>query len=154
MAKGLLLRLQKAPITLIILMFMTLILASLSGILLFAYLDVIQRRGEFALIRTLGSSKGQVLGAVWFSLLLIFAFGIGLGTWAGQIIGASIIPLLEIAEDGQRITPPMLLQTSWASLLATYLVLSAVVSGTVVWLAWFTAKIDIQKVLRAGEDAR
>lgn len=139
---------------LLILMFMTLILASLSGILLFAYLDVIQRRGEFALIRTLGSSKGQVLGAVWFSLLLIFVFGIGLGTWAGQIIGASIIPLLEIAEDGQRITPPMLLQTSWASLLATYLVLSAVVSGTAVWLAWFTAKIDIQKVLRAGEDAR
>lgn len=139
---------------LLILMFMTLILASLSGILLFAYLDVIQRQGEFALIRTLGSSKGQVLGAVWFSLLLIFAFGIGLGTWAGQIIGTSILPLLEIAEDGQRITPPMLLQTSWASVFATYLVLFAVVSGTVVWLAWFTAKIDIQKVLRAGEDAR
>jgi hypothetical protein len=139
---------------LLILMFMTLILASLSGVLLFAYLDVIQRQGEFALIRTLGSSKSQVLGTVWFSLLLIFVFGIGLGTWAGQIIGTSILPLLEIAEDGRRITPPMLLQTNWASLLATYLVLSGVVAGTAVWLAWFTNKIDIQKVLRAGEAAR
>ena len=135
-------------------MFLTLIIASVCGIIMFAYLDVIQRQGEFALIRTLGSSKHQVLFAVWFSLLIIFTFGIGLGTWVGQLIGSSILPLLEIAEDGKRITPPMLLQMNWISLSLTYLVLSTVILGTTVWLAWFTAKIDIQRVLRAGESAR
>ena len=139
---------------LLILMFLTLIIASVCGIIMFAYLDVIQRQGEFALIRTLGSSKHQVLFAVWFSLLIIFTFGIGLGTWVGQLIGSSILPLLEIAEDGKRITPPMLLQMNWISLSLTYLVLSTVILGTTVWLAWFTAKIDIQRVLRAGESAR
>ena len=139
---------------LLILMFLTLIIASVCGIIMFSYLDVIQRQGEFALIRTLGSSKHQVLFAVWFSLLIIFAFGIVLGTWVGQLIGSSILPLLEIAEDGKRITPPMLLQMNWISLSLTYLMLSAVILGTTMWLAWFTAKIDIQRVLRAGESAK
>ena len=99
----------------------------------------------------MGSSRGQVNGVVWFSLFLVVACGIGLGTWAGQQVGASILPILEIGEGGTRVTPPMVLQTNWGTLAVAYLVLASVTAATVVWLAWFTGRMEVQRVLRAGE---
>ena len=136
---------------LLVLMFLALVLASASGIMLFSYTDTKERQTEFALLRTLGSSRNQVNRVVWFSLFLIVACGVGLGTWSGQQIGASILPILEVGEGGSRVTPPMILQTNWLTLLIAYLVLAAVTLGTVLWLAWFTARLEVQQVLRAGE---
>jgi hypothetical protein len=139
---------------LLVLMFLALVIASASGVVLFSYMDIRERQTEFALLRTLGSSQRQVNGVVWFSLLLVVAAGIGVGTWAGQQIGASILPVLEVAEGGARVTPPMVLQTNWIILLLSYLVLASVAVGTVIWLAWLTGKLELQQVLRAGEAAR
>jgi hypothetical protein len=139
---------------LLVLMFLALVLASTSGLVLFSYLDTRERQTEFALLRTLGSTRGQIHGVVWFNLFLVVACGIGLGTWAGQQIGASLLPILEVAEGGARVTPPMVFQTNWVTLLIAYLVLAAVTAGTVAWLAWLTAKLEVQQVLRAGEAAR
>jgi hypothetical protein len=136
---------------LLVLMFLALVLASASGVVLFSYLDTKERRTEFALLRTLGSSKGQLNGLIWFNLFLVVICGVVMGTWAGLWIGASILPVLEVAEGGVRVTPPMVLQTDWITLLASYLVLGVVTAGTVVWLAWFTGRLDVQQVLRAGE---
>ena len=136
---------------LLILMFLALVLASASGVMLFCYTDTRERNTEFALLRTLGFSRGQLNGVVWFNLLLIMVCGIGLGTWAGQQIAISVLPILEVAEEGVRVTPPMVLQVNWAVLLATYLALTAVAVATVVWLGWITAKLEVQRVLRIGE---
>jgi hypothetical protein len=136
---------------LLVLMFLALVIASASGVVLFSYLDIRERQTEFALLRTLGSSQRQVNGVVWFSLFLVVAAGIGVGTWAGQQIGASILPVLEVAEGGTRVTPPMVLQANWLILLLSYLVLVSVAVGTVIWLAWLTGKLELQQVLRAGE---
>ena len=105
---------------LLALMFLALALASASGVILFSYIDTGERRTEFALLRTLGSSAGQLNGMVWFNLLLVMVCGVALGTWAGQQIGSAILPVLEVAEGGVRVTPPMALQTNWLTLLAAY----------------------------------
>lgn len=136
---------------LLVLMFLALVLASASGVMLFSFMDTRERQTEFALLRTLGSSKAQLNGVLWFNLFLVVAFGIGLGTWAGQQIGAGLLPILGVAEEGTRVTPPMILQTNWYTLLASYLVLAGITAGTVVWLAWFSAKLEAQQVLRIGE---
>jgi ABC-type antimicrobial peptide transport system permease subunit len=136
---------------LLILMFLALVLASASGIMLSSYIDTRERNTEFALLRTLGFSKGQLNGVVWFNLLLVVVCGIGLGTWAGQQIGISVLPILEVAEEGIRVTPPMVLRINWGILLGTYLVLAVVVVSTAVWLAWITAKLEVQRFLRMGE---
>ena len=136
---------------LLALMFLALVLASASGIVLFSYVDTGERRTEFALLRTLGSSAGQLNGLVWFNLLLMVACGVGLGTWAGQQIGTTLLPVLEVSEGGVRVTPPMVLQTNWITLAVAYLALASVALANVVWLAWFTARLNVQQVLRAGE---
>ena len=136
---------------LLALMFLALVLASTSGVVLFSYVDTGERRTEFALLRTLGTSAGQLNGMVWFNLLLMVVCGVALGTWAGQQIGATLLPVLEVSEGGVRVTPPMALQTNWITLAVAYLALAAVAVANVVWLAWFTTRLNIQQVLRAGE---
>ena len=136
---------------LLVLMFLALVLASASGVMLFSYMDIRERQTEFALLRTLGFSRGQLNGVVWFTLFLVVVCGIGLGTWAGHQIGASLLPILEVSEEGVRVTPPMVLQTNWVTLLVSYLILAGVTAGTVVWLAWLMAKLEVQQVLRIGE---
>lgn len=136
---------------LLALMFLALTVASASGVALFSYVDTGERRTEFALLRTMGSSARQLNGMVWFNLLVIVVCGVGLGTWAGQQIGATLLPVLEVAEGGMRVTPPMALQTNGLTLLTAYLALAAVAVGNGVWLAWFTARLEAQQVLRAGE---
>ncbi len=136
---------------LLVLMFLALVLASASGVMMFSYMDTRNRQAEFALLRTMGFSRGQLNGVVWFNLFLMVVCGIGLGTLAGQLIGASLLPVLEIAEEGVRVTPPMVLQMNWVALLVSYLVLAGVTGSTVVWLAWVTARLEIQRVLRIGE---
>ncbi len=136
---------------LLVLMFLALVLASASGVMLFCYLDTRERRVEFALLRTLGASRSQVNGVVWFNLALVAVCGIGLGTLAGRQVGASLLPLLEVAEGGVRVTPPMVLQADWVNLTVAYLLLAGVVAGTAWWLARLTTRLEVQRLLRAGE---
>ena len=136
---------------LLILMFLALALASASGVMLYSYTDARDRSTEFALLRTLGFSRMQLHGVVWFNLILVAVCGVGLGTWAGQQIAASVLPILEIAEEGQRVTPPMSLRINWGVLLGTYAVLSMVAAVTVAWLAVVTARLEVQRALRIGE---
>ena len=136
---------------LLVLLFLAVTLASASGVMLFSYLDTRERETEFALLRTLGSTGGQLRGIVWFNLFLIVVCGVVLGTWVGQLIGVGLLPLMEVAEEGERVTPPMAFTTDWSSLMVSYLVLAAVTAVTVVWLAWLSAKIQVQQVLRMGE---
>ena len=136
---------------LLALMFLALVLASASGVVLFSYVDTGERRTEFALLRTLGTSTGQLNGMVWFNLLLMVICGVALGTWAGQQIGSTLLPVLEVSEGGLRVTPPMVLETNWITLVVAYLALAAVAVANVVWLAWFTTRLNLQQVLRAGE---
>ena len=136
---------------LLVLLFLAVTLASASGVMLFSFLDTKERQTEFALLRTLGSTGGQLRGIVWFNLFVIVVCGVALGTWVGQLIGVSILPLMEVAEEGKRITPPMAFTTDWPSLIVSYVVLAVVTLGTVVWLAWLTAKIQVQQVLRMGD---
>ncbi len=151
---------------LLVLIFLAMVVAAGSGLVLFSFLDTQERQTEFALLRTLGSTRGQLNGVVWFNLFLVLVCGIGLGTLAGQLIvgGISIgswadplldmfniLPLMEVAEDGVPVTPPMVLHTNWGALLVSYLFLAGVTAGTLVGRAWFTAKMEVQQVLRIGD---
>lgn len=136
---------------LVLLAFGVTVMASTSAISLYLFLDTRAREGEYALLRAVGFTRRQLTGVVWFNFILVVAVGIGLGTWAGHRMASGLLPLLEVAETGRRITPPMVLETHWLGLLAVYgtLALGAAVAATV--LAWAASRLDLQGVLRRGE---
>ena len=136
---------------LLVLMFLALVVASALGVMLFSFIDTKERQTEFALLRTLGSSRLQLNGTVWFSLFLVAVCGVSLGTLAGYLIGISLLPLMEVAEQGAKVTPRMVLETNWVTLSVSYIILGVVTLGTVFWLIWFTARMEIHQVLRIGE---
>lgn len=136
---------------LLVIMFLALALASATGIALFCWLDTRERQTEFALLRTLGSTRGQLNGVVWFNLAIVVIAGVAVGTWAGAQIGAALLPVLEVAEGGVRATPPLTFETDWRMLALAYAVLAIVSLVTVVWLAFVTNRLEVQRVLRAGE---
>ena len=136
---------------LLVLMFLALVLASALGVMLFSFIDTKERQTEFALLRTLGTSRIQLNGTVWFSVFLVAVCGVSLGTLAGYLIGVSLLPLMEVAEEGAKVTPRMVLETNWVTLSVSYIILGAVTLATVLWLIWFTAKMEIHQVLRIGE---
>ena len=136
---------------LLVIMFLALALASATGIALYCWLDTRERQTEFALLRTLGSTRGQLNGVVWFNLAIVVVAGVAVGTWAGAQIGAALLPVLEVAEGGVRATPPLTFETDWRMLALAYAVLATVSVVTVVWLAFVTSRLEVQRVLRAGE---
>ena len=136
---------------LLVLVFLVLLLAAASGVMLFSYIDTGERQTEFALFRTLGSSASQLNAVVWFGVILIVACGIGIGTLVGFQTGTNLLPLMDVAKDGVPVVPPMVLKINWTTLIISYVALIAVTMGTVAWLAWFSAKLEVQRALRIGE---
>ena len=136
---------------LLVLLFLAVALASASGLLLFSHLDARERQTEFALLRTLGVSGGQMQRILWVNLFLMALSGIGLGTLLGWLIGASVLPLMEVVEEGARATPSLVLTTDWHRLLVSYVILAVVTGLCGLWLTWLTAKLQLQQVLRMGE---
>ena len=137
---------------LLVLMFLTLVMASASGVMLFSYTDMRDKQTEFAILGTLGFSRRQINAVARFNLLLIVVFGIVLGTWAGGQIGANIVPVLEIAEEGIRVVPPMVIQIDWVIIAGTYITLALVAVTTSIWLAWISGKLEVHRLLRIGEE--
>jgi hypothetical protein len=136
---------------LVLLAFGVTVLASASAISLYLFLDTRAREGEYALLRALGFTGRQLMGVIWFTFILVVAVGIGLGTWAGHRVASGLLPLLEVAETGGRITPPMVLETPWRGLLAVYGALGAGAGVAAAVLARAVARLDLQGVLRRGE---
>jgi ABC-type antimicrobial peptide transport system permease subunit len=131
--------------------FITVVVASASTIMLYSYLDTRERQTELALLRTMGFTRGQLNGVVWLGLGLVVLLGVAVGTWAGQALASALLPLLEVAEEGRRVVPPMVLQVNWLTLFWYYLLLGAVGILTAFGLMWLLAKRRIHQVLRIGE---
>ncbi len=136
---------------LLVLLFLAITLASASGLLLFSHLDANERQTEFALLRTLGVSRGQMLTILWAGLSIMVLSGVALGTLLGWLLGASLLPLMEVAEAGERITPSLVFTADWQRLLISYAVLAAVALFAGSWLAWLTGRLQLHQVLRMGE---
>ncbi len=136
---------------LLVLLFLAVALASASGLLLFSHLDARERQTEYALLRTLGISRGQMQKIVWASLFLMVLCGVGLGTLLGWLLGSSLLPLMEVVEEGASITPSLVFTTDWQRLLVSYVILAGVTGFCGLWLTWLTGKLQLHQVLRMGE---
>lgn len=106
-----------------------LIAAGGSGILLAAFVAVFvlvavallvtliasvqRRRTEFAVLRAMGVSRGQVFRLLAFEYALVAVLGLGAGVYVGLIVGRRMLSFLDVTESGDPVVPPFILQTNW-----------------------------------------
>ena len=131
--------------------FATMLGLSLVGFALHAYLSFRDREGQFALLRSIGLSTGQLAALMWLEQAIVVASGLALGTWMGRQLGAAIVPFIGSDETGRQPLPPFVLEIDWPTLLGTYSAMIAVFAIVVVGVIVVVRRITLQQVLKMGD---
>ncbi len=127
------------------------LLLSSIGFLVYSYLTAQQRGLEFAILRTLGFSRLQVIGVVLLEQLLVIVTGIGLGTLVGLQVGRQMMDLLGTNERGEIVLPPFLLDISWTSIFLAWGILGAVFIVTIAAVIMLYMRLALHRALRIGD---
>ena len=115
-----------------------------------AYLLLLSRRSgnEMGMLRTIGVSRGQLMGLLSFENVMIAGVGIGLGSWAGFQASAMMVTPLVVTETGRAVVPPFHLLTNWALMGPTYAALALVLAAALVILARSVWRVHLASVTR------
>lgn len=111
-----------------------------------------QRRGEFALLRALGLSGGQLSGWLWLENASLVLVSLLAGTALGLLIGWVVLPDITVTQQATTPFPPVIVETPWATILVLEAVTAAALALTVVGLATVLRRAGVGSVLRMGGD--
>ncbi|MFC1408061.1 ABC transporter permease [Streptacidiphilus sp. N1-12] len=121
------------------------------GFTVHAVISSRERRREFALLRAMGirsRTLSTLLGAEQLSIAL---FAVVPGALMGTALAAAVLPLITVDDSGQAPYPPLRVVLPWARVGLTALVTAGAISVVVMALARLLARVDLVRVLRAGE---
>lgn len=111
-----------------------------------------QRRGEFALLRALGLSGGQLSGWLWLENASLVVVSLVAGTGLGLLIGWVVLPYITVTQQATTPFPPVLVETPWATILVLEAVTAGALALTVIGLAAVLRRAGVGSVLRMGGD--
>ncbi len=136
---------------LLALAYATVLLVSAVGFLVHSQVSFDARKGEFALLRTIGLSMRQLLSLVVLEQALVLGVAIGIGIFMGTRLGGTMLPFLSNSGEGIRVVPPILVEMDWPSFGVTFALLGAVILAVVAVILFSVYRMSIQSVLRLGE---
>ncbi len=91
--------------------------ALVTAALLVTLAVAVQRRhAEFAVLRAMGVSTGQMFRLLGIEYGLIALIGVGAGVPLGLAVSRRMLSFLQVSETGQPVAPPFILQTEWPAL--------------------------------------
>jgi hypothetical protein len=122
------------------------------GLTVSAAVSARQRRTEFALLRALGLSSGQLSGWLWLENAGIVVVSLAAGTGLGLLIGWVVLPFVTVTQGAAAPFPPPLVRTPWQSIGVLVAISTLALGATVMVLARVLRRIGIGSVLRMGED--
>jgi FtsX-like permease family len=109
-----------------------------------------QRRGEFALLRALGLSGGQLSGWLWLENASLVLVSLLAGTGLGLLIGWVVLPFITVTEQAAVPFPPVIVEIPWSTILVLEAITAAALALTVVGLAAVLRRAGVGSVLRMG----
>ena len=136
---------------LLALAYITVLIVSAFGFLVHSKVSFDARKGEFALLRTIGLSMRQLLSLVVLEQVLVLGVALGIGIFMGTRLGGTMLPFLSNSGEGVRVVPPILVEIDWVSVGITFSMLGAVILLVVAVILVSVYRMSIQSVLRLGE---
>ncbi|MFC1420554.1 FtsX-like permease family protein [Streptacidiphilus cavernicola] len=121
------------------------------GFTVHAVISTRERRREFALLRAMGIPVGRLSTLLGAEQLSIALFAVVPGALIGTALAGAVLPLVTVDDTGQPPYPPMRLVLPWADVALTALATAAAICLVVLALARLLARVDLVRVLRAGE---
>ncbi|WP_237773247.1 ABC transporter permease [Streptomyces luteocolor] len=132
-----------------------LVLAPAFAVIAFALHTVLSARArerEFALLRALGVRRGQLAAYLWTEQLALAGAAAVLGTVLGTALAALIMPVVTVDADGRPVFPGLVTEVPWVRVTLTAGATAAVICAVVTVAARVLGRVDLARVLRAGED--
>jgi FtsX-like permease family len=122
------------------------------GFIVSAAVSARERVTEFALLRALGLSSGQLSG--WLSLenATLAAISLVAGTALGLAVAWVALPFVTVTQGAVTPYPPVEVAVPWATIAAFEVIGIVALAGAVVVLAWLLRRIGMTSALRMGED--
>ncbi len=127
------------------------LLLSAIGFVVYSYLTAQQRALEFAILRTLGFSRPQILSVVVFEHLFVIVAGMGLGTLVGMRVGRLMLAFLGIDEQGGQVLPPFVQRISWPEVFVVWGILGTVFVATIAAVVAMYFRLAVSRALRIGD---
>ncbi|MDZ7729668.1 MAG: FtsX-like permease family protein [Dehalococcoidia bacterium] len=85
-----------------------------AALLLSLWMAVQRRRVEFAVLRAMGLSRGQVLRQLALEYAIVGVIGMAAGVYLGTLVGRRMLSFLDVTASGERVEPGFILQTDWS----------------------------------------
>jgi ABC-type lipoprotein release transport system permease subunit len=122
------------------------------GFMVSAAVSARERITEFALLRALGLSSGQL--SVWLSLenTALAAVSLATGTALGLVIAWVVLPFITVTQRAATPFPPVTVDVPWSAIAVLEVVAVIALAATVAVLTWLLRRIGLASVLRMSED--
>ncbi|MGW4914343.1 ABC transporter permease, partial [Streptomyces sp. NPDC004270] len=111
-----------------------------------------QRRKEFALLRAIGVRSQSLSGLLGAEQLSLALFAVVPGALMGMALAVAVLPLVTVDDSGQTPYPPLPQVIPWGTVALPAVATALAISAVVLALARLLARVDLVRVLRAGED--
>lgn len=122
------------------------------GFTLHTAMSARSRRGEFALLRAIGVRRRQLAALLWVEQLGLALLAVVVGSALGAFLAAVITPLVSVDATGAPIVPVVAVAVPWLKVAAVALGTALLIVAVVTALARVFARVDLVRVLRAGDD--
>lgn len=125
--------------------FLAVLVLVAAALLVSLWMAVQRRRVEFAVLRALGVSRGQVFRLLAFEYALVAVVGMVAGSYLGLVVGRRMLSFLDVTQTGARVEPGFILETQWG----------VVIMGAAVVLAIFGVALFLAtRLLARTSDAQ
>jgi hypothetical protein len=122
------------------------------GFTLHTAMSARSRRGEFALLRAIGVRRRQLAALLWTEQLGLALLAVVVGTALGTALAVVIMPLVSVDDQGQPVFPHLVAHVPWARVALVAVGTAALIVAVVTALARAFARVDLVRVLRAGDE--
>ncbi|GIW13961.1 MAG: hypothetical protein KatS3mg062_1400 [Tepidiforma sp.] len=118
------------------------------ALLVSLWIVVQRRRTEFAVLRSLGLSRGGVARVLAVEYLFVAVVGVAAGTWLGRGIAGRMLSFLDVDETGRLAEPTYLLRTDWLLVLGSLVAVAAAFLIALTFAARLIARTSDAQALR------
>lgn len=110
------------------------------------------RRGEFALLRAIGVRRRQLAALLWTEQLGLALLAVLVGTVLGAGLAVVVTPLVSVDGSGAPVVPGLTVTVPWLKVALVAVGTALLIVAAVTALARTFARVDLVRVLRAGDE--
>lgn len=119
-----------------------------AALLVSLWVSVQRRRSEFAVLRAMGLSRGQVVQLLAFEYFIVAILGLVAGGYLGRMVGSRMLSFLNIDESGGRAEPGFVLHTEWVLVAAGAAIVLAVFVAALAFAGQLISRTSDAQALR------